>query len=250
MLETFRAQGLLPRPRRAGYRGRTPDWRYPAGTERQLVALLEWRKQTKEPGLLTVLLWLDGFAFGATEVREALMRRLRKMIGTFEQEIRQQAEKLGLDPAGANSRRQAIDKLAQTMAAKRGTNALPRRGRMRADDRSHALSMIIRLFGLGEQIEATPADADTIERALGISPNGRRHMIADTGPWLTGPAEDLFAASSVTGLPALLNAVERATDTDIAAARQTIVGLVYYLPLMIRVIGVMFYKCRCQCRRS
>jgi hypothetical protein len=240
MLETFRAQGLLPRPRRAGQSGRAPDWRYPAGTEQQLLALLEWRRQTKQPDLLTVLLWLDGFEIGAAAVRAALTRQLRKMIRAFEQEISQQAVRLGLDPDDRESRRQAIDKLAQTMAAKRGTSALPRRGRMRAGERSSALGMIIRLFGLGESIEATPADAAVVERALGVAPNGRRHRIFDADPWLTGPAEDLFAASSITGLPALLQAVETSTDAGIAAARQTIIGLVYHLPLMIRMIGVMF----------
>ena len=61
MLETFRAQGLILRPQRVGYRGRAPMWLYPAGTDRQLLCLLRWRRQTKDPDTLKVLLWLDGF---------------------------------------------------------------------------------------------------------------------------------------------------------------------------------------------
>src|ERR1700677_2575376 len=65
MLETFRAQGLMPRPRRVGYRGRAPIWRYPPGADRQLLALLGWREHTKDPDVLQVLLWLDGFPISA-----------------------------------------------------------------------------------------------------------------------------------------------------------------------------------------
>jgi hypothetical protein len=240
MLETFRAQDLIPRPRRTGHLGRVPEWRYPSGSERQLLALLEWRSQTKDTDLLTTLLWLDGFPITASAVRDALTRKLSTMIETVEREISQQASRLGLDPADETSRRGAIDVLAKTMAAKRGPGSLPRRGRMRAEDRSRALSMVIRMFGLGETIEPTASDADAVERLLGIAPNGRRHTISDSGPWLTGPAEDLFDAAEITGLPALLHAVKHASDRDLTAARQTIVALLYHLPLMIRMIGVLF----------
>ena len=230
MLETFRAQGLIPRPRRAGYRGRTPQWRYPPGTDRQLVALLGWRQHSKDPDLLKVLLWLDGFEVPAAAVRDALGRQLRVMTEAMDREISLQAQRLSLNPADDDARSRAIDALAQTMAAKRGTTPIPRRSRVRADDRTHAVALMIRLFGLGETIEGTAADAAAVERVLGIAPNGRRQAIAEAGPWLTGAAEDLFGATGITGLPHLLSAVTDASDTELAAARQTVIALFRHLP--------------------
>ena len=240
MLETFRAQGLLPRPRRVGYHGRAPVWRYPPGADRQLAALLRRRQDTKDPDILKVLLWLDGFAIPSSVVGEALARQLRAVTDTIEREISQQAERLDLDPADDRARSHAIATLARTMAARRGTTQIPRRSRVRAEDRARAIAVVIRLFGLGESIDGTEADAAAVERVLGIAPNGRRHGIDDAGPWLTGPAEDLFGAARITGLPGLLEAVEQASQADLAAARQTVIALCRHLPLMVRMIGAMF----------
>jgi hypothetical protein len=240
MLETFRADGLIPHPHRAGYRGRTPEWRYPAGTDLQLAALLRWRRHTKDPDLLTVLLWLDGFAIIPSAVRDALVHRLRVMTEGMEQEIARQAQRLGLDPADAGTRSQAIYALAQTIAAKRGMTPVPRRSRVRAQDRTRAVTLMIRMFGLGETLQSTAEDAAVIERVLGLAPNGRRHAVADAGPWLTGPAEDMFDASGIVGLPHLLTAVNSASDADLMAARQTIAALFRHLPLMVRMLGAMF----------
>ncbi|HUZ56023.1 MAG TPA: hypothetical protein VMU94_26295 [Streptosporangiaceae bacterium] len=240
MLESFRAQGLIPRPRRAGYRGRVPVWQYPAGTDRQLAALVRWRQHSKDPDLLKVLLWMDGFAIPAPAIREALSSQLRSMSETMEQAISQQARRLSLDPADDAARDQAIDALAKTLSAKRGTAPIPRRSRVAAGERAHAMALILRMFGLGEAIDGTSAEAGTVERVMGIAPNGRRNAIADSGPWLTGPAEDLFDAATIVGLPNLRNTVADATDADLAAARQLVVSLVRYLPLMVRVIGALF----------
>lgn len=87
MLETFRAQGLIPHPRRVGYRGHAPVWRYPPGTDRQLAALLRWRRHSKDPDLLKVLLWLDGFAIPPSAARDAFARQLRVMTKIMEREI-------------------------------------------------------------------------------------------------------------------------------------------------------------------
>lgn len=87
MLETFRADGLIPHPHRAGYRGRAPVWRYPPGTEVQLVALLRWRHRSKDPDLLKMLLWLDGFAIAPSAVRTALARQLQVLTQAVEREI-------------------------------------------------------------------------------------------------------------------------------------------------------------------
>jgi hypothetical protein len=240
MLETFRAQGLMPRPRRTGYRGRAPIWRYPPDADQQLLALLGWRERTKDPDVLQVLLWIDGFPIPATAVRDALTRQLASVIDAIDQEISRHARDLGLDPSDTTAQSPAIDALARTMAGKRGTTPLVRRSRMRASDRAHAVSLLVRLFGLGQAIDGPAHDAALVENVMGIAPNGRRHSIDDAEPWLTGPAEDLFAAAGVVGLPRLAEAVADASDAQLAAARQTVVALFQYLPLMIRMVGVMF----------
>jgi hypothetical protein len=240
LLETFRAQGLIPHPCRAGYRGRAPVWRYPPGTDRQLAALIQWRRHTKDPDLLKVLLWLDGFAVPPSVVRDALARQLSGMTEFMDREISRQARRLGLDPSAGCARSQAIDALAQVLAAKRGTTPVPRRGRVRAQDRVRAVALMIRMFGLGESVRGTAEDAAVVERVLGLAPNARRHAIAEAGPWLTGPAEDLFGASGIVGLPNLLDAVNDACEADLTAARQTVVALFRHLPLMTRMLSAMF----------
>lgn len=238
MLETFRAQGLIPRPQRAGYVGRTPQWRYPPGADQQLVALLRWRQHSKDPDLLKILLWVDGYAIQATDVRDALTRQLGSMTDLMEREISQQARRLDLDPADPSARSQAIDVMAQTVAAKRGSTSLPRRSRVRAEDRTHAVALLIRVFGLGETIEATAAEATAVERVMGIA-NGRRQRVEGAGPWLTGPPEDLFGAGAITGLPHLLNAIANASDAELTSARQTVIALFRHLPLMARMLNAV-----------
>jgi hypothetical protein len=240
MLETFRGEGLIPHPHRAGYHGRAPVWRYPPGTEQQLMALLQWRRSSKDPDLLKVLLWLDGFAIAPAAVRAALTHQLQVMAEAMEQEISRQAGRLGLDPADGAARTQAIDAVAHTIAAKRGTTPLPRRSRVAAQDRTRAVTLMIRTFGLGETLPGAAEDAAVIERVLGLAPSGRRNAVADAGPWLTGPAEDLLDAADIIALPHLLAAVHDASDAELTAARQTVAVLFRHLPLMIRMLGAMF----------
>jgi hypothetical protein len=240
MLEAFRAQGLIPRPHRAGYRGRAPIWRYPAGADRQLLALLRWRERTKDPDVLQILLWLDGFPISAVAVRDALARQLASVIDAIDREIGRHARDLGLDPSDETARGPAIDALARTMAGKRGTTPLVRRGRMRSSDRTQAVALLVRVFGLGEQIDGSAHEGALVENVLGIAPNGRHHTIDGEGPWLTGPAEDLFGAAGIVGIPRLAETVADATEAELDAARQTVVTLFQYLPIMIRMVGVMF----------
>lgn len=240
MLETFRAQDLIPRPRRVGYQGRIPQWRYPPGVDRQLIALLRWRQRTKDPDLLKVLLWLDGYEVPVSAIRGALARQLSAITETVERELNLQAQRLGLDPASDDGHSQAIDALAKAMAAKRGTTMIPRHGRLRSADRARAVSLMIRTFGLGETTEGTAGEAAAVERVLGIAPNGRRHAIEGAGPWLTGPAEDLFGAAGIVGLPHMLASVTDASEAELIAARRTVIALFRHLPLMVRMVGVMF----------
>lgn len=240
LLETFRGDGLIPRPQRVGYHGRSPVWRYPQGTERQLIALLRWRQQTKDPRVLKVLLWLDGFPIPVEEVREALIHELRAITQAVEREIEQRARQLGLDPAGSSGRGPAIDALAQMVAAKRGSTPVPRSSRVPASDRTRAVSLMIRMFGLGEKTETTAQDAVLVEKVLGIAPNGRRHTIDGAGPWLTGPAEDLFSAAEIVALPGLTAALADAGEVEFGTARQLAIAMFRHLPLMIRMIGAIF----------
>jgi hypothetical protein len=240
LLETFRGDGLIPRPRRAGYHGRSPVWRYPQGSERQLIALLRWRQHTKDPRQLKVLLWLDGFAIPVDDVREALIHELRATAQAVERELDRRARQLDLDPAGIGGRSRAIDALAQAVAAKRGITPIPRRVRVSASDRAHGVSLMIRMFGLGEKPEATAQDAVLVERVLGMAPNGRRQTIDGAGPWLTGPAEDLFSAAEIVALPNLAAALASASEAEFATARQIAAAMFRHLPLMIRMIGAIF----------
>jgi hypothetical protein len=242
MLETLRAQRLLLRPRRAGYRGRAPVWLYPPGTDQQLVDLLRWRSRTKDPDVLRVLLWLDGYPIEVADVRDALARYVEHMSQLIEQAVSAEAAELGLSLGDPGARSQAIDQLARTMAAKRGTTPIPRRSRVRADDRAHAVALLLRVFGLGETVDGTEAEGDAVERVLGISPNGRRDIISGTGPWLTGPPEELFSAAGIVGLPRLNAAIADASDSDLETARQTVVALYRHLPLAVRMISVITGK--------
>ncbi len=210
------------------------------GTERQLVALLRLRQHSKDPDLLKVLLWLDGFATPNGAVREALLRGLHAMTRVIEREIDQRARRLGLDSADGSARSRAMNELARTAAAKRGTTPVPRHSRVRASDRARAVSLVIRLFGLGEKIETTAQDAALVERVLGMAPNGRRQSIDGTGPWLTGPAEDLFSVAEITAIPNLAAVVADASEAELATARQIVITLFRHLPLMVRMTAAMF----------
>lgn len=238
LLALFRSQGLIPHPQRAGYQGRAPVWLYSYGTDRQLVALLEHRTRTRDPDLLRVLLWLDGFIIPTGDVRRALTSHLQRMIETMEQAIRAEARRLGLDPADGTARDRAVGALAGTMAAKRGTTPIPRHGRVPARDRAEGVELLIRSLGLGEQVEGTPGQGEAVERTLGITP-GRRRSAVSGQPWLTGSAEEIFGAAGIVSVPRLLECTAGAVDEDLEAARRSAIALVRVLPLATRMMDVL-----------
>jgi hypothetical protein len=241
-LETLRAQGLLPAPTRAGNRGRIPVWLYPAGTDAQLVSLLGWREFTKDPNTLAVLLWLDGFPIATSQVRISLVRYLRAALDAIDREITAQAERLGLDPDRPEDRRAALAAIAARLAGRRGPNAPPRPTRVSAADRQHAFELMMRAFALGEDVQATSTEAGVVERVLGVAPNGRHDRVGGAGPWLTGPAEDLFDAAEVTAFPNALQAVDGATDVELETARGIVLAIFRYMPLMARLMETVFDK--------
>jgi hypothetical protein len=240
MMETFRADKLLPKPERVGYRGRTPIWAYPDGPDKQLLCLLGWREYVKDPATLRVLLWLDGFAVTSALVRDSLVQGLESILAVFEKAVADQVERQGLDPEKDESRAEVLGHFAGVFAAKRGANSLPRRARVRAADRSHAVELVLRLFAFGDEIKAGPDEAETVERVLGLAPKGRHDRVGDAQPWLTGSANDLFSAAEYVALPRALAAVRSSTDTELETARGLVVTIFRCLPLMARMIGVVF----------
>jgi hypothetical protein len=238
LLALFRSQGLIPHPQRAGYQGRAPVWLYPPGTDQQLVALLEHRIRTRDPDLLRVLLWLDGFIIPTGDVRRALTSHLLQMSEAMEQAISAEAGRLGLDPADAAARNRAVSALAGLMAAKRGTSPIPRHGRVPARERAEGVELLIRSLGLGEQVEGTPTQGQAVERTLAITP-GRRRSGASGQPWLTGPAEEIFGAAGMVSVPRLLESVASAADEELEAARRSVIALVRFLPLATRMMDVL-----------
>lgn len=74
---------------------------------------------------------------------------------------------------------------------------------------------------------------------LGTAPHGRRQAIDGTGPWLTGPAEDLFSTAETVALPSLVEALTSATEAQLATARQIAIAMFRDLPLMVRMLGTV-----------
>lgn len=235
MLETFRSDSLIPRPTRVGYRGRAPRWLYPRGSGRQLLALLRHRERTKDPNVLRVLLWLEGYPIPIESVRRSINDGIQVVMSGIEREIAARADRPDVD-----SRDEAIRQLASGVAAKRGRKALPRRSRIKANDRARSAELLIRTFVLGEDVEVTSEDADTVERTMGLTPNGRRHRIDGAGPWLTGPATALFDAADVIALPRAIQSIIDATDAELALARDLVQVLWQGLPVVARMMAVMF----------
>jgi len=235
MLETFRAEGLMPRPLRVGHSGRAPRWESPVGSERQLLQLLRYRESTKDANVVRVLLWLDGFAVSPDLVRSSIAASLDSMLATVDDFIRSRAER-----SSNATRDEAVRQLAASMAARRGPKALPRHNRVKAHERARSLELVIRTLGLGEAVEVSEADARMVERALGIAPNGRRHLVDGEGPWLTGPATAMFEAAEVIALPRAAQVIKDATDTELEQARDLVCVLWRGLPMIARLIATMF----------
>lgn len=177
--------GLVPPPSRTGQRGLSPQWTYPPSTDTRLVALLRQRQHTKDPNVLRVALWVDGFQIPEADVRASLGRWLRAMLDGVGRELRAYARKYGLDVDTQSGRRQALQGVATVLAAKRGREAVPRYGRVPAAERAHGLAVLMEVFGLGEPNAGGTGDAEadgqSAERVLGIV-NGRRIRIDGQGP--------------------------------------------------------------------
>lgn len=98
---------------------------------------------------------------------------------------------------------------------------------------------MLRLFAFGETLDTTEEEAATVERVLGVS-SGRRQRVDGGGPWLVGPAQDLFDAAQFVSVPSMAETLVNATDVELESARQLVAMLFRFLPLVARMIGAVF----------
>ncbi|MFE9792904.1 hypothetical protein ACFYRL_14370 [Streptomyces goshikiensis] len=238
-LEDLRRDGLMPRPVRVGNDGRRPVWTYPAGSDQQLVRLLRWREHTTDVDVLRVVLWTEGFPLALDAVRASATAVLDAWMHEWERGFQAEAFRLGLDPVA--ERDTVVSAVAKTVAAKRGKNAVPRPIRVPAGERATAVAHLLQIFALGTHPDMTEADAETIEKVLGVSP-GRRQRVEDTDPWLTGPARAIGGAADFVSLPRLADVLTTATDSDWEEARPPAAALFLQLPVFTRAVAAMTGK--------
>ncbi len=230
MLETFRTQGLMPPLARVGNRGRSPIWASPLASEQQLLSLMRWREYTTDRDALLVLLWLGGNDINLELVRQAVLASLEKAEALIDDELRQRAQELGVDPESESGRDQAIDKMAAELARKKEMNTvLPRRAGGSHEERVAAIANMTKAF-LGNAPTGSESEAAALEATLGIS-KGRDHS-AGMPAWITGPASELFETLGEINLAVLRDATMDASPEEWEAARPVADALVRFLPVL------------------
>ena len=215
-LEFWRNQDLLPKAQRTGQHGKRPEWTYPAEAVDQLVALLRLREKTKDPDLLRVGLWFDGFPIEIGRVRDSIVAVLRDSLDTLTKEVekRRDAEVVGQDGTWP-----ALEEIGRALARKRGAKALPRYGRQRSEERERAMTLALGLV-LGDEgaMARLEQDAHRLERMIGVD-RGRRPR-GGIPAWLDGPpSEGLEAFAQFGSLPALIDTIASSSDDELAASR-------------------------------
>jgi hypothetical protein len=178
-LEDWRTRGLLPRPTRAAQEGRRSIWIYPAGTEKQLLALLRWRKKSRHLEAIRVALWTEGFPIPLEKARAAILAVLRHAEKSLERKLARFAPESDpetlLDDPQALAR--AVDGWAAEMASKRSRSEIPRElgARLTRGQRRRAYGYWL-ATALG-----TPRSSDEgilFHRLLGLTPR-RAGTLAD-----------------------------------------------------------------------
>lgn len=237
MLETFREDGLMPRPVRLPNRGRTPVWAYPADSAQQLTDLMRWREYTTKRDTLRVLLWLSGHQITTTDVADAVIRWLDDSRNQLSDAIQVRATELGLDSTTLEGRQAAIDSLASDAAARKGRNTvLPRSRRVPPAKRTATIAMLLST-ALGAPRTGSDDEAKQHEHTLGLDLG--RQEVFETSGWLTGPASDLYAACENINLDSLRAAASTATEQDWEAARPVVDGLFRLLPPFVALMRAM-----------
>ncbi|MFB8086853.1 hypothetical protein [Streptomyces sp. NPDC055992] len=238
-MEEFRYDGLMPRPVRVGNDGNRPVWLHPPGSDHRLVRLLRWREHTKDKDVLRVVQWVEGFPVALNDVRASATVVMENLAHGLEQIFGAEASRQSLDPV--DDKDTVVDSVAATMAAMRGKNALPRPIRLPAGERATAVAHLLQIFGLGTQPDLAEAEAQTIEKVLGVSP-GRRQRVEGAEPWLTGPARALNDAADFVSLPRMAEALADATDADWQEARSPAAALFLQLPVFTRALAALTGK--------
>lgn len=215
-LEYWRQQGLLPKAERTGQRGKRPEWTYPPGTIEQLDELLRLRQTTKQPAELRVALWFRGYPIETQRIGQSIADILRRAEKILVNEIEKRRDpSLPADQATEV----ALQRIARTIARKRGAHAPPRFGRQSLDDRETGTSLLLGLaLGYPEARKRIHTDAPEFERLTGLD-QARRNR-PGLPAWLYGPAgEGLEAFESIASLPALIRALESTSEDELIASR-------------------------------
>ncbi|MFI4993071.1 MAG: hypothetical protein ACHQCH_05585 [Solirubrobacterales bacterium] len=215
-LEYWRQEGLLPKAKRTGQTGKRPEWTYPAEAADQLTALLRLREKTKQPDVLRVALWFEGFPIDTVRVRASIAAELRRLHEFVTNEV---DEHRGRSAAGEGSTWVALEEIGRLWARKRGSNAPPRYGRQTLDDRARAMTLILGL-ALGDNGASSRLEEDAHRVEWLIGADRGRHSRAGLPTLLKGtPGEGLADFASFASLPALIETIESATEDEVAASR-------------------------------
>lgn len=180
-------------------------WDYPPGADRQLVTLLRWREYTKDPEILRVLLWLDGFEIPVADVRAALVRRAEAVTEALDRAIRAHAQREGLNPDSQAARDDALDELARIAAAKRRPSLVPRSSKHRVEGQGQAK---------GPGSPARPVPSSRRPAAWSKTLNGSASTAA-TG-WSAPPSSPPGSASPKTQLEHAYLRTRRYATRDVA----------------------------------
>lgn len=215
-LEYWRQQGLLPKAERTGQSGKRPEWTYPPGAVEQLDELLRLRQTTRQPDELRVALWFHGYPIETQQVGQSIADILRRTEQVVVNEIEKRR-----DPSlpSDQATEVALQKVARTIARKRGAHAPPRFGRQSLNDRETGTSLLLGLaLGYPGARERIHADAPQFERLTGL--DQARRSRPGLPAWLSGPAgEGLEAFESIASLPALIRALASTSEEELIASR-------------------------------
>ena len=227
-IETWRHQGLLPRPQRVAQNGVRPVWLSPPETAPQLHTLCELHQQTQNTGNLRLLLWLRSYSQPPAAIRSALVAAIDDAHRTIETELAKTTRREQLTGDPTDVQRQAMTHLAARVAARRGANATPPRVRSAQPHRSQGIAALLHTMFFGEVPPPSHGTANNVERTLGLLPRGRIDTVTTDGPggkrvvadpWHDGTPTPLDVLADVASLPALRRAAEQVSDADLELAR-------------------------------
>jgi hypothetical protein len=158
MLQRWRGQGLLPPGQRIS--GGPALWRYPRGSERQLLRLLHWRSRSRHHRAILLALWVEGFPIDTARVRDAFPL----LIYAWEEMAAREIQR-----AGQGDESVAVATLGAEMARMRGRAPLPHRARMSMAERERAYAyMAASILASERELAIRDPDIPALERLLGL----------------------------------------------------------------------------------